>query len=333
MLNKTEVKQRENHLGSSDMAAVLKLDPFRNPYDVYAEKTGMLATRGGETRDTKRGGYLEGAILDYAEDTIGRLVRPNKRNHYLFFVSPVNGIIASHVDALRFSGRYPVEAKSRHLFSREKWGKPGTDELPDRVIIQCQVHMVCTGKKHCYVPAYIGDGREFQLYIVNYNDVLANVILDAAKKFWKNHVAKRIPPGDCFMSERVYKRVKRLDGKRIVLRDKIVRDYQKATMEAIEADKAKKKAKAKLVTAMGNAEMGEFKGGLVTYKNQHKARHVVEESEYRVLRIGRDKAKKKKKVEKKPKHKKTAKRAKKVKRVVKRKSKPKKTNRRKKEKK
>jgi len=149
-------QQRKGHLGSTDVAAILGVDPWRNAYSVYAEKTGKLEDDDREKGYLSAGNIFEPGIIRWAEDQLGPIIT-NEHGNAIF--RKAEGFpIASHPDGLVEASNEPVEAKTAGLFGPlvEQWGEPGTDELPDRIIIQCHVHMLCTDKQVCHTPVFLG---------------------------------------------------------------------------------------------------------------------------------------------------------------------------------
>ena len=94
-ITEAQRQQRQKHLGSSDMAAVMGLDSWGNAYDVYLEKTGKLNPE-KDKAIFRRGNYMEAALLAFAQDELGRLiVEPSE----LEFVKP-DLHLCSHPDAM-----------------------------------------------------------------------------------------------------------------------------------------------------------------------------------------------------------------------------------------
>lgn len=257
-------QQRKSCLGSSDMAAVLGLDPFRNAADVYLEKTGKLKEQ-EETKVMRRGNYLEPAILNFAEDVLGNL------NRNVFFKAPGDLPMASNVDAEVIETKYPVEAKSVGLFVGEHWGDEGSDEIPDRVIIQCHVHMICTQTAFCHVPVYLS-AREFVMFGVALSKKIVDVICTEAASFWYNCVQKDTPPENIVPAEAVMKRIRRGPGTVIDIPDDVailVNNWQEKNAAYKLATKEKDRAKAEVINLLGVSEAGQLPNGdTVTYLSQ-----------------------------------------------------------------
>lgn len=260
-ITEAQRERRKSHLGSSDMAAVLGVDPFRSAYDVYLEKTGQLEE--AKTADyAEAGNMFEDGVLKYAENRLGKLIR----NQYRI----AEGFpLASNIDALVVSSGEPVECKTAGLFGPlvEHWGEPNTDELPDRVIIQCHVHMLCTEKKICHVPAFLG-GRGFAMFHVLYDDEIASIVMDKSLEFWQDYVEAGVNPPDVLPSLKFAKRIKREPEKIIQIETQIVQNWLNAKEARLIQEKIEDEALAYLLARLGDAEGAQCELGIFTYLQQ-----------------------------------------------------------------
>jgi len=140
-------EKRKTRLGSSDMAAVLGVSPFATAHDIYLEKTDKLEPEKKEPETYKyAGNVFEKGILDDAERILGKLDR-GPEGHGVEVVADIGVPIGSFIDAIVVAPKIegvcegdPVEAKTAGLYGPlvEEWGEDGTDEVPDRIIIQDQ---------------------------------------------------------------------------------------------------------------------------------------------------------------------------------------------------
>ena len=168
---------RRKRLGSSDVAALFGMDPYKTAYDVWLDKTGQLEDDDGNAGEAAEAGNLfEGGVLTWAARQLGPLTRNQYRSNPALH-------LGANIDAIVDQTRCPVEGKTGGLFGplRDAWGEPGTDDVPERVIIQCHVHLVCAGDtmtqgpKVCHVPTFLG-GRGFGMFHVPTNDDLCAMI-------------------------------------------------------------------------------------------------------------------------------------------------------------
>jgi predicted phage-related endonuclease len=278
--------ERRNHLGSSDLAAILNLDPFKTAWDVWASKTGQLDDYAPELLDGAdpryAGNILESSVLQFAADRLGP-VEANR--HKEIEGSP----IAVNTDAVVVASGEPVEAKTVGLFGRlrdeEYWGEDGSvNQVPDRVIIQAHAHMIAWDRGLCHIPALIG-GRGLVMLGVTRDDRLASTILFRANEFWQRYVLPKSPPPDVAGSIEILKLVRRQPNKVVPLDPTLVEAWLKAKDAESEAKDAAESAKAAVLTALGDAEAGNAgDAGAVTFMEQSRKEYVCKASTFRVLR-------------------------------------------------
>ncbi|MEM1209243.1 MAG: YqaJ viral recombinase family protein [Planctomycetota bacterium] len=254
--------RRRQHLGSSDVAAILGVHPYKSAADVYLDKTADFdeTTDEAESPAMRIGSAVEDGVLAMAEQELGQI----RRNQYrarpdLHLGANIDGIVVRTGD--------PVEAKTAGLLNPfaplDDWGKDTSTELvPDHVAVQAHVHILCLGQPNapasdlpsvCYVPALIG-GRGFGLYRVTLSVELVRMIEDRAADWWTRHVVAATPPEiDPAGAGRVLetlKRVRREPQTTVAVDPVLVRAWREADAEAKQAEAKAKAAKAALLMAM-----------------------------------------------------------------------------------
>ncbi len=280
-------RQRQKHIGSSDMAAILGKDPWRSPYDVWLEKSGKLQPVAEANQAMQAGLDLEPGVLTFSERELGPLLRNQYR-------SLPDLYIGAHIDALVKDTKEPVEAKTAGIHGplAEEWGEPGTDQIPDRVIIQAHVHMMCVKDASvgvCYVAALIG-GKGLCMYLVEKKAQLVDIIAERAVAFWEKNVMRDIPP-DGVASLGVAKLMRRMPDKVVEWQEnsdafRALCDMEAAKISASAADARVDKAQATVLSRLGDAEAARLPDGrLLTYMQQTRKGYTVPASTYRVLRV------------------------------------------------
>ena len=282
-LTKEQKEDRKTRVGSSDMAALLGVDPFKSAYDVWLAKTGKLddVDVGGVPIET--GIILEPAVLDEAERRLGPLLRDQTRL--------VEGLpLGSQIDALVKADEKPVEAKTGQInrvpasILGEYWGDEGTDQMPDRVIIQGHVHMMAVKSEICYVPALIGDGKGFRILIINRKDTIITAITERVTEFWDKYVLKDVPPAYDRASLEVVKHMIRQPGKVTKIDPKLITVWKDAKDAESAAKKDKEIAQADILAALGKAEAGIAGAlGAVTFYEYDRKGYTVAASKFRRL--------------------------------------------------
>jgi putative phage-type endonuclease len=283
-ITSTQLERRKKHIGSSDMAALLGLSPYTTPYDVWADKTGRLPEDEGNAA-TKAGQYFESGVLEYAEEKLGNIIRNQYRS-----VKDQGIPIAANIDALVVQTGEPIEAKTVGLlgFSNELWGDSDTDEVPDLVIVQAHVHLLCTEQELCHIAAFIA-GRGFVPYRVRRDEEVISVIKETAVKFWNDFVLPDVPPDGSLPTAKVVAKMRRQPNMVATIDPALYR--RNLRLRAIEKkikDKAEA-AKTELLASLGDAEAGECEHGSLTYFTQTRKEYTVKESTFRVARFKENK--------------------------------------------
>src|SRR3990167_6883901 len=218
-------RNRKNHIGSSDASAIAGLNPWKTAYDVFLEKMHELPE--APTSDAMQVGTLcENAVLEYfSRDTGKKLRRNQSRVHG-------NGVLAANIDALVEGVPEICEAKTACIitpFDRDERGETGTDQIPERIILQVQHQLAVMGEEYrvAWVPVLLG-GVGFRCYRVDRNDQLIDRLVGMEVNFWNEYVLKRTPPPDSVPSMEILKRLRREPNKTVPLPDALVQDWQAA---------------------------------------------------------------------------------------------------------
>lgn len=281
MITAEQKELRRKYIGSSDAAAILGCDPYKTAADVYLAKTGQADDFEGNDA-TDRGNLLEPAILKWAEKEIGRNFADGVMLHGDdFLAANFDGISAAQ-------DGFIVEAKSSVL--RDEWGDNGTDEVPERVIIQVHHAMHVAGPEYrlAYVPALLPGFKsfDFRMYIVERDDWTAGHVANVGREFMQNYIIPRIRPDDYRPSIEVLKRVRREIGKTIEIDGRLIDELELAKTARLELEKREDAAKEALWKAMDDAECGrDALGRCAIISTVKRKGYVCEASEYKQLKI------------------------------------------------
>lgn len=284
MITAKQREARRQYIGSSDSAAVIGVDPFRNAMDVWLDKTGKLEGDGGNEH-TDRGTWLEPGILSFAEHKIGcELDRDIMKIH-------PSKLLAANFDAIVRGRNEIVEAKSS--VAREEWGDEGTDQVPEHVLVQVHHQFAVAGPEFrvCWVPVVLPGFKsfDFRLYRIERNQDLAEMVETSGEEFMKKYVKTDTPPDGLTPSLEVIQRIRRVPNKTVQVESSLVEAWRLAADAKIDAERALESAKLNLLAAIGDAEAAECQLGSITYMEQQRKEYVVKASSYRVLRFKRAK--------------------------------------------
>lgn len=280
MLTPEQLKARKCFIGSSDAAAILGCDPYRSASDVYLEKTGQAEDFAGNDA-TDRGNLLEPVLLTWAERELGVTLV-----HNVFIACATKLSLCANLDAWAPDGDFIVEAKSSN--DPEQWGEQGSDEVPEKVIVQTHHAMYVARKRVAYVPVILPGFRsfDFRMYVVNRNDDLAEAVANAGQDFMQKHVWKKTPPSDFRPSIEVLKRMRREPSKTVPLSPELADRLVLARAACKLAEEDKEEAERLILATLMDAEAGDpGDGRLITYMSAKRKGYEVKETTYRTLRV------------------------------------------------
>lgn len=272
-------------VGASDVPAICGCDPWRNAADVWLEKTYGTDDLTSEAADA--GNRFEEPVLDWFEEVIGQELIRGER-----IVHPDPQIkLAANLDALIPAENAPVNAKTACLFGptfTEDWGDNLTDQVPDRVILQCHAEAACFVDRpvSAHVPAFIG-GKGFVRYVIPINPDLIRTVEDCVGDFWQS-VQRGIKPEGEMPSLGTLKRVRRTPGKIVTLgsyAENLIAAWETAKQIKKSAEQAVEQAQAAILDALGDADAAQLPDGRqLTYMTESRKAYQVAANEFRVLR-------------------------------------------------
>lgn len=195
----TATRPARQWIGGSDAAAVLGLDEYRTPFDLWQLKTGRAQVVPDERRDRilARGRRLEPLIISMAVDKLrgeGHDVAVLERNRR--YRDPEHGFLRAEVDfELRVDGEHVNgEAKSAGTsWLRKRWGEEWTDEVPIAYAAQGQHGLMVTGRQRLLHAALIGLDDVLLFWIDRDDETIAGM-RQREVQFWHQHVRAGVPP-------------------------------------------------------------------------------------------------------------------------------------------
>jgi len=200
--------ERRLGLGGSDIAAVLGLDPYTSPAQLYLDKTGIVETE--ETPAMRRGNFLEGPVVD----AYCAMMQPSKVVQQVVHKAGKDGWRRGNQDArieMADGRRICGEVKTiRKSVRRRDWGDQWSDEVPDRALCQSYwygelddasiIHIIA-----CVIPddpdevmGLTADEivaiSDIEIFEVPRNETNELMIYQKAYQFWVDHVLACVPP-------------------------------------------------------------------------------------------------------------------------------------------
>lgn len=249
---------RRARIGSSDLPALFDMGfaPIQTRNDLYYSKVLEMPERDSDAFDI--GNTLEGLLVGWAADKLKVQI---ERGRYVD-----EGLFAVNLDAAILDRPEAIEAK--YSGEPQLWGDDeGTDQVPDRVILQCQGQCYVAELARVWVPVALVVGQRLQLrmYCVQRNEELIKQVVNTGRDFWEQHVAKGLPPDPSKPAPlEALKALRRVPNKIIALDDDGVERWEAlATARAAhtQAEKDKDLATARVLELLGDAETGMLPDG------------------------------------------------------------------------
>lgn len=203
-LTPAQLAERRQGITATDVPAILGLHPYRSAIDVWLEKMGEDVPCAGDPDVLEMGLELEAPV---------RRIYARRQSCVVGVVGTMQHRLVPHhkatPDGLVLRGDTPggrvlhppfphidlqrgLECKSHSVRFRDEYGEPGTDEVPEHELLQC-----AWGMHVCELPrwdlALIMDNR-MRIYHTERNLELEAMLVDAADRFWRDHVLAKKPP-------------------------------------------------------------------------------------------------------------------------------------------
>jgi putative phage-type endonuclease len=187
VLTAEQLELRRTGITATEVAAIVGVNPFAGPMDVYLAKTGEQ-TPDDENEAMRWGSALEPVVLErYARDRGVELTTPGTLRH------PTHPELLGTPDAVVVAERRGVEVTTTGAHRAHEWGAPGTDEIPAHYWVQCAVYMAICDADAWDVAVLIG-GQDYRVYTVERDRDVEAWLVDSAVRFWRDHVAIENPP-------------------------------------------------------------------------------------------------------------------------------------------
>jgi putative phage-type endonuclease len=268
---------RRTGLGSSDMAAVAGVSPWRSAFQVWLDKTGQAGEE-PESEAMRWGTLLEPVVADEFARRTGLRVR---RRHAVLR-SPTCPVMLANLDREAYGDGGPgvLEVKTAGGRMEEAWADGGA---PDYYLVQVQHQLAVTGRRRGWLCCLLLGSRRLAIVPVERDDALIGDLERIATDFWR-FVESRTPPevdGSASTSAALARLHPRSEpGLSAVLPPEArqwLRDYRMYQQAEREAAARKDEAANRIKAALGDAEAGLLSGQVaVTWKTDAVGRFDLE---------------------------------------------------------
>lgn len=296
--------KRRSGIGGSDVAAVLGLNPYRTPLDVYSSKVNPVKE---ETSESAHFGILlEDLVSKEFQRRTG--MKAQKVNH--MFRDPEHDWMIANIDRAlvnpeiqknvrpilkpeeitKANGRLmttdiALECKTCSAYKSGLWSpsqeediKAGNlyeeHEIPLYYETQIQWYCGILRLRGMFLAVLIG-GQEYRMYWIKANPEVFEAIKNKCSEFWHEHVLKKVPP-EAQTQDDALKLFPESNGKTVEANTELVTAYgefARLNAEIKELEKRKDEYKTQLITGLKDNEILTIAGEKVlTYKTQSSRR-------------------------------------------------------------
>lgn len=294
-LTAAQLAARANRIGGSDAAAIVGKDPHKTGYEVAMRILGQLPP---DTELDTKDHILFG---NFMEDVLGKMYEVKHPGAKLYtpetVVHPKYPFLAANIDRrIEGNAALALEMKNTGQFVQDTWGRDGTDEAPDRVIIQVQHAMLCDPEIQEFGVLRAFGGNQYMEYLVPRNDVLIDSLLNIELEFYENLKKGVLPTPDWSHSstsptlKRAFQKIDGVIEAKPEL-EKWTACWEEAAAARLEAEKLEDAIKNRIALLMGNAEIGLLPDGRKWRRKAVKrAAYSVEATQFNELRLIKGKA-------------------------------------------
>jgi putative phage-type endonuclease len=198
---------RRTGIAASEVEAVLGLSRYKSPLDVWAEKTGRVQPDWSpKSQAAKMGHLLEPVVAQLAQEhyeDAGLRVsleqgETTQSKAFPWMLATPDRLVRQYFQpgdhpSLQAVDRWLLEIKTKSWHTFKDFGAPGTDQMPDGILLQTLWQMAVVGAERCDVAVLV-DGREFQMFRNTYNEELLTAVQDRVYDFWTRYVLTDTEP-------------------------------------------------------------------------------------------------------------------------------------------
>ena len=196
-------KLRQKGIGGSDIGAIMGLNKYSSPLQVYKSKTEGFVKDLSDNVNVRKGKDLESLIrtlyvapyflqLGYKVQNLSHHSIVNKT--YPWLRANLDGIAQCIEAPMDYSKHFVIEIKFVSQWAEENWNGEEYCGVPPSYYAQVQEYMLVTGMRKAYVCAMFESTWECKFYEVPFNAVFVAKLIKDSKDFYDINMMMKIPP-------------------------------------------------------------------------------------------------------------------------------------------
>lgn len=274
-----QLEERRGVIGSSDVGAILGMDPYKDGLAVLGSKIGGLEPDDDAGDKAEFGTRMEPVLRGWLADEIkADITEPREA-----FKHRTHKFLAANIDAMidtTARGQPIAELKVSGL--SDGWGEPGTDQVPDRVLAQVVHQMACSDAPYAYVVrCAAGYTWTPMLYRIERDESVIDALVSRLAAWWQDHVIDRKPIDPATITMASARRIIRTPMKEVqwgLDQAELIVKWQDQRAARLACEKAEEAALAKVLATLGDAEAAVLPGiGRFQYAKENAGKRLDKE--------------------------------------------------------
>lgn len=258
------LKERQKGIGGSDVGAILGVNKYKTPFQIYLEKTQEIK----EVQESSEAAYWGTELEDMVAREFAKRTGKKVRRDTKHFASEKYPFMVANIDRRVVGEKAILECKTVNQFGAKEWEG---EEIPASYLVQVQHYIYVTGAEKAYIACLIG-GQKFIWKEMKRDDELIEMIINAEKDFWKL-VEEKTPPAldgssaaEKYLKER-FKDVQ--EGTKVALdseHKEMIEEYLNLKEQIKELKQETKALENSLKLKIGDNEVGYIDNFLVNWR-------------------------------------------------------------------
>lgn len=252
---------RRQYIGGADAASVVGLNEYQSPFNLWAEKRGIVPPFEGNLR-TRVGTELEPVIAKLFEEETGKKVQ----NCNFTLINDLFPFAIADIDRKIIGENAGLECKSTSALNLKHYRN---GDYPARFYVQCQHYMGVCGFDKMYLAVLIGNS-DFKIFEIERDEAEISALMEAEKQFYGYMQSGEEPPANAVDVESIKLAHPTSNGTSIELfgQQNIMREYLELKARITALEKEADGIAAVLKQDMGDAEKGTDGEYIVTWANR-----------------------------------------------------------------
>lgn len=254
---------RKSGIGSSEVATIVGLNPFKTPYQLWRRKRGLDAPQ-EESFAMKAGHYLEDAVAQFWHDETGRDIIKRSAIDWIIRSTEKPFMQVSPDRTYWLDGKHSNDNKGILECKTTQLPVDG-DDLPKHWFCQVQYQLGVAEMTHGSL-AWLTQGREFGYRDIAFVPDFYGWLAEEAEKFYRDNIIGGAEPSAASVRDILLKYNRHADGKIIEVGQDIFDAYSELKdlkKELAALDERKEALEEKIKMAFGDAEAISYGGDTI----------------------------------------------------------------------